>query len=202
MLGIMGGITSELEQKHLDLTSGSAALSTPQSLQAGVAGNNTETQPVAERRSPLSPDASSSLVDGASAGSASDATLLPGWSAEWSDTHEGDILLHFAAMDPPAAIFGPVDMEWKYVRPFVLAHAPQFSPLLNAVCCYADVHKARLDGKQWRRGQLFHRMACSNVQAYLVGDVSDSTLIKVFAAVFLLMLAEVSCSMVISSKSG
>lgn len=200
MLGFMGGITSELEQKHLDLTSGLAAFTsspTPQSLQPGIAANNTEeAQFVGERRSPLSPDASNSLVDGVSIGSASDAATTRGsWSDPGNTSYEEQLLQHFLVIDPPAAIFGPVNMEWKYVRPSVLAHARDFSPLLNAVYCYADVHKAVLEGKRWRWAPTYYRVASSEMQACLLGDVTDSTLVKVMAAVFFLMLSEVGSSL-------
>lgn len=86
MLGFMGGITSELEQKHLDLTSGLAAFAgspTPQSLLAVIVANSAEEAHFdVETRSTLSPDASSSLVDGVSIGSASDAAMTRG---SWSD---------------------------------------------------------------------------------------------------------------------
>ena len=190
MLGFMGGITSELEQKHLDLTSGLSAFTTSlsaQSLSAGMAGSVTD-----DGRTPLSPDGSSSLVDGMSIESTSDAATTRGsWSDPGSTTYEEQLLQHFLAIDPPAAIFGPVSMEWKYVRPSVLAHARDFSPLLNALYCYSDVHKALLEGKRWRWAPTYYRVASSEMQACLLGDVSDSRLVTVFAAVFFLMLSEV-----------
>lgn len=196
MLGFMGGITSELEQKHLDLTSGLAASTgspAPQSLQAGsVANSAEEAQFGAERRSTLSPGALNSLVDGVSIGSASDAATTRGsWSDPGNTTYEEQLLQHFLMIDPPVAIFGPVNMEWKYVRPSVLAHARNFSPLLNAVYCYSDVHKAVLEGNRWRWAPTYYRVASSEMQACLLGDVTDSTLVKVMAAVFFLMLSEV-----------
>lgn len=194
MLGFMGGITSELEQKHLDLTSSLAGFTgSPQSLQAGLAVNSTEgAQFGAEGRSPITSDASNSLVDGVSIGSASDAAPTRGsWSDPGNTSYEEQLLQHFLAAEPPAAIFGPVNMEWKYVRPSVLAHARDFSPLLNAVYCYSDVHKAVLEGKRWRWAPTYYRAASSEMQACLLGDVTDSTLVKVMAAVFFLMLSEV-----------
>ncbi|KAJ5690118.1 hypothetical protein N7462_004510 [Penicillium macrosclerotiorum] len=199
MLGFMGEITSELEQKHLDLTSGLSAFTTSpasQSLPAGMALNIAdEAQFIGERRSPLSPDGRSSLVDGMSIGSASDAaTTRRSWSDPGSTTYEEQLLQHFLDIDPPAAIFGPVEMEWKYVRPSVLAHARDFSPLLNALYCYADVHKGVAEGKRWRWAPTYYRVASSEIQACLLGDVSDSILVKTFAAVFFLMLSELFSS--------
>jgi hypothetical protein len=197
MLGFMGGITSDLEQKHLDLTSGLSAFTaspSARSLSAGMAARvNEDGQLIADRRTPISPDGSSSLVDGMSIGSASDAATTRGsWSDPGTITYEEQLLQHFLAVDPPAAIFGPVSMEWKYVRPSVLAHARDFSPLLNALYSYSDVHKAVLEGKRWRWAPTYYRVASSEMQACLLGDVTDSTLVKVFAAVFFLMLSEVS----------
>lgn len=198
MLGFMGGITSELEQKHLDLTSGLAAFTTsqtPQSLAAGIAGATSEEgQLVGERRSPLSPDGSSSLVDGVSIGSASAsdaATTRGSWSDPGSTTYEEQLIQHFLAIDPPAAIFGPVNMEWRYVRPSILAHARDFGPLLNALYCYSDIHKAMMEGKRWRWAPTYYRVASSEIQACLQADVTDAILVKVFATVFFLMLSEV-----------
>ncbi|KAJ5309812.1 uncharacterized protein N7443_002273 [Penicillium atrosanguineum] len=204
MLGFIGGITSELEQKHLDLTSGLSAITaspSAQSLSADMAASATDDgQIIAERRTPLSPDGTSSLVDGMSIGTASDAATTRGsWSDPGSTTYEEQLLQHFLAIDPPAAIFGPVLMEWKYVRPSVLAHARDFSPLLNALYCYSDVHKALLEGKRWRWAPTYYRVASSEMQACLLGDVTDSTLVKAFAAVFFLMLSELYSSPELSS---
>ena len=196
MLGFIGGITSELEQKHIDLTSGLPAFTTsqsPQSIAAGIAETTTEEgQLVCERRSPQSPDGSSSLVDGVSIGSASDAATTRGsWPDPGNTTYEEQLLQHFLAADPPAALFGPVAMEWKYVRPSVLAHARDFGPLLNSLYCYADIHKALMEGKRWRWAPTYYRVASSEIQACLLGDVTDTTLVKVLATVFFLMLSEV-----------
>ncbi|KAJ5160115.1 uncharacterized protein N7482_007119 [Penicillium canariense] len=199
MLGFMGGITSELERKHLDLTSGLAAFTTGPTLQsssAGIAGNvSEEGQILGERRSPLSPDGSSSLVDGISIGSASDAATTRGsWPDPGGTTYEEQLLHHFLVIDPPAALFGPVTMEWKYVRPSILAHARDFSPLLNALYCYSDVHQAVMEGKRWRWAPTYYRVASSEIQACLLGDVAEPTLVKVFATVFFLMLSELFSS--------
>lgn len=196
ILGFMGGITSELEQKHLDLTSGLAAFTTsqtPQPLAAGITGTTSEeAQLVGERRSPLSSDGSASLVDGVSIGSASDAaTTRSSWPDPGSTTYEEQLLQHFLAIDPPAAIFGPVTMEWKYVRPSILAHAREYGPLLNALYCYSDINKAMMEGKRWRWAPTYYRVASSEIQACLLGDVTDTMLVKVFATVFFLMLSEV-----------
>lgn len=200
MLGFMGGITSELEQKHLDLTSGLAGFTNnpvAQSLSLLTGedtGTGEEGQFPPNRRSPLSPDGSSSIVDGMSIGSASDAATTRGsWSDPGTTSYEEQLLQHFLVSDPPAGVFAPVSMEWKYVRPAVLAYGRDFSPLLNALYCYTDIHKAATsEGKRWRWAQTYYRVASSEIQACLLGDVNEPTLVKVFAAVFFLMLSEVS----------
>jgi len=192
MLGFMGGITSELEQKHLDLTTGLAASFTAspasQSLPAGIMPMD-ETQ--FDRHTPLSPDAPSLLVDGVSIGSSDVATTRGSWSDSGGSSYEDQLLQHFSGVNPPAALFAPVNMEWKYVRPALLSHARGFSPLLNALYCYADVHKAMVEGKRWRWAPTYYRVSGAEIQACLHGEVTESTLVKVFGAVFLLMISEV-----------
>ncbi|KAJ5636059.1 uncharacterized protein N7484_009372 [Penicillium longicatenatum] len=199
MLGFMGGITSELEQKHLDLTSGLAGFASspaPQTLPVGAGGNSGEDGQFGDRPSTLSPDAQSLLADGMSIGSASDAATTRGsWSDPGTTSYEEQLLQHFLASDPPAGLFAPVSMEWKYVRPAVLAYGRDFSPLLNALYCYADIHKAATEGgKRWRWAPTYYRVASSEIQACLLGDVSETTLIKTFATVFFLMLSELFSS--------
>lgn len=188
MLGFMGGITSELEQKHLDLTSGLAVFPTSPMPQSGP----DHTPFATDARSPLSPGATPSMVDGMSIGSASDAATTRGsWSDPGSMSYEEQLLQHFLVIDPPAPVFAPVAMEWKYVRPAVLLHARDFSPLLNALYCYSDIHKAGIEGKRWRWAPTYYRVASSEIQASLLGEVTEPTLIRVFTAVFFLMLSEV-----------
>ncbi|KAJ5697525.1 hypothetical protein N7488_011209 [Penicillium malachiteum] len=200
MLGFMGGITSELEQKHLDLTSGLAGFTgspASQTIAIGTGESHTEDGQIhAERTSPLSPDASSSMVDGMSIGSASDVGTTRGsWSDPGTTSYEEQLLQHFLVADPPAGVFAPVSMEWKYVRPAVLAYGRDFSPLLNALYCYSDIHKTvTTGGKRWRWAPSYYRVASAEIQACLLGDVNESTLVKVFAAVFFLMLSELFSS--------
>ncbi|KAJ5764314.1 hypothetical protein N7533_002995 [Penicillium manginii] len=197
MLGFMGGITSELEQKHLNLTSGLEAFtgSPSQAMTDEFAMNGAgESQFGTEQRSSFSPDGSSPLTDGASIGDVSDAATRRSWSDPGTTSYEDQLLQHFLSIDPPAVIFGPINMEWKYVRPSVLDHSRDFSPLLNAIYCYSDVHKAVTEGKQWRWAPTYFRVASSEIHASLLGDVSEATLLKVFAAVFFLMLSELFSS--------
>lgn len=203
MIGFMGGITSDLEQKHLDLTSELTAFDngpTPQSLQAGVAANSTEEAPLVEEgRSTMSPDASSSLADGMSIGSASDGVINRNGEFD-PGTWEEQLTRHYMTIPPPATIFGPVNMEWKYVQSSLLAQAQDSGPLINALWCYTDVHKARSKGKQFMWAPTYYRLASSKLQGCLLGDLSDSTLVKIFGAVFFLMLSEVGCSISVESE--
>ncbi|KAJ6083581.1 hypothetical protein N7467_007716 [Penicillium canescens] len=195
MLGFMGGITSELEQKHLDLTTGLDATFTASPSQSlpGVLPNM-EGQFV-DRHTPISPDAPSSGLDETSIGSGSDgATPRGSWSDAGGTSYEDQLIQHFLAIGPPAAPFGPLNMEWKYVRPALLAHARSFGPLLNAVYCYTDIHKAMVDGKRWRWAPTYYRVSSSEIQACLLGEVGEYTLVKVYATVFLLMLSELLSS--------
>ena len=205
MLGFMGGITSELEQKHLDLTSGPTGFtnSPSQAIPADLAVNGAEEgQFRNEHQSPFSQDGSSSLTDGASVADMSDAALTRrSWSDPGNTSYEDQLLQHFLTIDPPAVIFGPINMEWKYVRPSVMEHSRDFSALLNALYCYSDVHKAVTEGKQWRWAPTYYRVASSEIHACLLGEVSEITLTKVFAAVFFLMLSEV-CSLSKSPRKG
>ncbi|KAJ5932447.1 hypothetical protein N7516_006936 [Penicillium verrucosum] len=199
MLGFMGGITSELEQKHLDLTTGSlmtftaspASQSLPAALTPGVDEGNFS----ADRRAPLTPDTPSASIDRTSTGSGSEgSTTWRSLSDAGGTSYEDQLLQHFLTIDPPAAFFAPINIEWKYMRPALLAHARDSSPLLNAVYCYADVHKAMMEGKRWRWAPAFYRVSSSEIQACIHGEVTDSTLIKVLGAVFLLMLSEILSS--------
>jgi hypothetical protein len=199
MLGFMGGITSELEQKHLDLTTGLAATFTAspaQSLPGIVPMDETHF----DRRTPLSPDAVSVLLEG-SIGSSDVATTHGSWSDSGGSSYEDQLLQYFVRIGPPAALFAPVSMEWKYVRPALLAHARDFSPLQNALFCYADVHKAMVEGKRWHWAPTYYRVSGAEIQACLRGEVSESTLVKIFGAVFLLMISEV-CWLDLWTRSG
>lgn len=197
MLGFMGGITSELEQKHIDLTSGLTRFtnSPSQTMPADLAVNGAgEGHFGNEHRSPFSADSSSSLVDGASIADISEANTRRSWSDPGNASYEDQLLQHFLTIDPPAVIFGPINMEWKYVRPSVMEHSREFSPLLNALYCYSDVHKAVTEGKKWRWAPTYYRVASSEIHACLLGEVSETNLTKIFAAVFFLMLSEVCSS--------
>ncbi|KAJ5841257.1 hypothetical protein N7534_011087 [Penicillium rubens] len=198
MLGFMGGVTSDLEQKHLDLTTGLSMAFTAspalRSLPATLIPGMDEGYFSADRRIPFTPDTSPSLVDRTSIDSADVPTTRGSLCDAGGTSYEDQLLQHFLTIDPPAALFAPVNIEWKYMRPALLAHARDSSPLLNAVYCYADVHKAMTEGKKWHWAPTFYRLSSSEIQACIHGEVTESTLIKIFAAVFLLMISEILSS--------
>ncbi|KAL1966866.1 hypothetical protein VTN77DRAFT_3831 [Rasamsonia byssochlamydoides] len=106
--------------------------------------------------------------------------------------YEEQLLQHFLLVGAPPVIYAPFDMEWKFVRPAMLALARESHALMNAVCCYADVHKSRMEGRRWTAAPAYYRLASAEVQSSLMEDVGDRALEKVFATVFLLMLAELA----------
>lgn len=106
--------------------------------------------------------------------------------------YEEQLLQHFQLVGAPPVIFAPFDVEWRFVRPAMLALARESTALMNAVCCYADVHKSRLEGRRWTAAPSYYRLASADVQASLMEeDIGGRALEKVFATVFLLMLSEV-----------
>ncbi|RMJ24778.1 C6 finger domain protein [Aspergillus sp. HF37] len=190
MLGFIGEITSELQQKHSDLTNGAsefASLNSSITL-SGVhsfvpsAGPQINVEPAA----PLPGDVVPGHPD-------SDRPAGGAWS-EMRATYEEQLSMHFLGSEPPPTIFGPVGLQWKYVKPAMLALSRDFSPLLNAIYCYSDIHKSMLDGKRWKLASMYYRFASSEIESCILGDVAESTLKRVFTTVFLLMLSELLCS--------
>lgn len=188
MLGFIGEITSELQQKRADLTNGVSDFVSPDS---PITLNSVDG---------FTPSVKSqmSVESGASLPADIPAHLEPDRPAggAWSDmraTHEEQLSMHFLDSEPPPTIFGPVSLEWKYVKPAMVALSRDFRPLLNAICCYSDIHKSRMDGKRLKLAPTYYRLASSEIQSCILGDVTESTLKRVFTTVFLLMLSEV-CS--------
>ncbi|OJJ37342.1 hypothetical protein ASPWEDRAFT_449388 [Aspergillus wentii DTO 134E9] len=201
MLGFIGEITSELQQKHLDLTNGVSDLRNPTPPAVtiahghGPAFNNQRQQALGPERSPLQ--------NGLSAIAGSDHhserfDSEPPVSSPWPEpraTYEEQLVMHFLDIESPPTIFGPVNMEWKYVRPEIVANSRGFDSLLSAIYCYADIHKAMMEGERWKLAPMYHRLASSKIQSCISGDVDDFTLKRVFATVFLLMLSELLTSL-------
>ncbi|KAL5343135.1 fungal-specific transcription factor domain-containing protein [Aspergillus crustosus] len=173
MLGFIGEITSDFQQKHLDLTNGGiiASSSIPE-LDGGIFSD--------ERQM----DWGSGMDD---------YEILPESNSRAStgeDIWEEQLLEHFRESVPPPTIFAPVDMEWKYVRSIMLAQSDGCRALLLAIYCYSDIHKAWIEGTQWRMGPAYQAQASSEIQESLSGEVSESVLKTTFTSVLLLMLAE------------
>jgi hypothetical protein len=107
--------------------------------------------------------------------------------------YEEQLLQYFSHVSAPPIIFAPFDMEWKFVRPAILALARESQMLMNAVFCYADIHKSRLEGKTWTAAPAYYRLASAEVQSSVLmeDNISDRALETVFATTFLLMVSEV-----------
>ena len=193
MLGFIGEITSELGQKQMDLTNGISDFispTTPPSI-ATTSGGGGPGQHTPRTSPSVGHGATTNHIAMEEFAATPETPTSSGISAQ--ATYEEQLLGHFARTKAPPTIFGPVDVEWTYVRPVFLAQSLESSPLLNAIYCYADVHKAMLEGTRWKLAPTYYRLASSEIQERILGDVNEWTLKRVFTAVFLLMLSEV-CS--------
>ncbi|OJJ51027.1 hypothetical protein ASPZODRAFT_107190 [Penicilliopsis zonata CBS 506.65] len=192
MLGFIGEITSELQQKHLDLTNGLSEFTSP----FIVPGNLGSDVRFEEPQSTLSPDVDSSLV-GVIGNPHSEGGDTDQSTASWPETkapYEEQLLSQFVTSEPPPTIFGPVDTEWTFVRQAILALSKEFSPLLNAIYCFCDIRNATREGSKWRWAPSYYRRASTEIQSCIIGEVADSTLKRVFATVLLLMFSELLSS--------
>ncbi|RDW63094.1 uncharacterized protein DSM5745_10205 [Aspergillus mulundensis] len=190
MLGFIGEITSDFQQKHLDLTNGESI----------VPSNRPMAIPVPEvdgsfhdaRQTPWDPGRVD--VNTCNTGIIPDPDSVSPQSTT-EESWEDRLLQHFRLSDAPPTIFAPVDLEWRYVRDAILTESSRSAPgcraLLLAVYCYSDTHMAWVEGTQPKLGPSYHAQASSEIQACLLEeDVSESLLKRVFASVLLLMLAE------------
>ncbi|GAB1206481.1 hypothetical protein APSETT445_005170 [Aspergillus pseudonomiae] len=195
MLSFIGEITSDFEQKHLDLTNGvseftltSDALS-PTTL-GNVGGSNYIVQQptwTVDTSVGTLPSPSDSQSDGVQNIPSGDTTIWP----ETRETYEEQLLSHFAEIDPPPTPFGSISLEWKYVRSVIVSLSADASCLLNALYCYSDIRKSMEEGKRWRVAPVYHRQSSSEIQSCITESMDDSLLKKALTAVFLLMLSEV-----------
>lgn len=206
MLRITGEMTSDLGRKSTDFSTGIATFTASrasQSLPAALIPGLGRAQVSGDQRLSLSPNAPSSTTDRASVGNASDvATTRGSWSDTSGTSYEDQLLQHFQTVDPPVALFAPMNTEWIYARQALVANARDSSPLLNALYCYADAHKATVEGQRWRWAPTYHKVATSEIQACLHDEMGDSSLINVFGAVLLLMISEVRATQSIDSAGG
>lgn len=178
MLGFIGEITSDFQQKHLDLTNGGAIASSSTAI-AEVDGNLFHD----ERQMTWGP------------GGVDNVGILPEQSSprrsSAGEVYEEELLEHFRGSEAPPTIFGPVDLEWKHVRDAMLTQAGDCRSLLLAIYCYSDIHTAWVTGRPWKLGPTYHAQASSEIQTCLLGEVGESSLKKVYKSILLLMLAEV-----------
>ncbi|QMW33241.1 hypothetical protein G4B84_008672 [Aspergillus flavus NRRL3357] len=171
MLGFIGEITSDFEQKHLDLTNGVSAFTlTSEALSpttpGHVGGSNhivqqpTWTVDTSVETLPSPTDSQSEGVQNVLSG---DRTIWP----ETRKTYEEQLLSHFAEIDPPPTTFGSIALEWNY---------------------------AMGEKNRWRAAPVYHRQASSEIQSCVTESMDDSLLKRALTAVFLLMLSEVISS--------
>lgn len=181
MLGFMSEITSELERKHLDLTNGLSEFT------------DATSSKVSEDTADASNTIRSMSWDSSvySKGTQSQSPAPDGMWPETGAAYEEHLLAYFLNSEPPPTIFGPVNLEWKYVREVIVAQSRDFRPLRNSIYCFAEVHKAIKEGNQPHSASTYHQQASLEGQSYIFGQVDEPTLGKVFTTVFLLMLSEV-----------
>ena len=111
--------------------------------------------------------------------------------------YEAGLFAHFETSDPPPTIFGPVDLDWKYVRAQIVRQSRDCRAVLLGIYCYSEVHQTWVEGTAWDRNRKsrYHQLAWSEVQSCLVMKVPEPVLRHVFTTVLMLMLAEVGDSL-------
>lgn len=193
----IGGITLELEQKQQGLSDeplNQSTLSNPLAFPSEVFGSGSEsytssTANVPSLVSDTRRDSSPSPVNTSPCAESINRPIEI-WSLEKSE-YEDHLVQHFQSIDSLPTIFVPMDIEWKFAKPAILALAREFNPLMNAIYCFSEVHKSRKDERAWRWAPSYYTFTSAEIQSHILDDTDDSTLRKVFAAVFLLMLSEV-----------
>ncbi|KKK22939.1 hypothetical protein P175DRAFT_0521320 [Aspergillus ochraceoroseus IBT 24754] len=178
MLSFIGEINSDFQQKHLDLTHDGAMAPSPV-VQANDGLFHDERQMTWGPRE---------LGDGGNIpeSESSPRTATSAGGTVWEER----LLEHFRESQPPPTIFGPVDLEWKYVRDIIAVQSGICRMLLPAIYCYSDIHKAFVEGRRWKLAQTYHHQASTEIQSCLFGEVSEPVLRRAFTGVLLLMLAE------------
>lgn len=113
-------------------------------------------------------------------------------SSTWKSSSEEQLLQHFLSIESPPVLVAPLEAEWKFVRPAVLAMARDFHPLMNAIYCFSATHKSRLEGNSCQWASSYYRAASTGVSQHTTDDIDDENLRRVFATIFFLMMVEVS----------
>ncbi|RAL14595.1 Zn(II)2Cys6 transcription factor [Aspergillus homomorphus CBS 101889] len=189
VLSLIEEITSDFQQKHPNLTTNG---SNNVLGEAGPANVTTET---------ASHDGE--VMNWVSVEDRSAAPISLGAHSDQADTnapdpgqtaYEAQLFTHFLASGPPPTIFGPVDLDWKYVRTQMVRQSRRCRAVLLGIYCYSEVHQAWVEGKSWNRKSKYHQLACSEIQPYLHGVVENSVLKQIFTTVLLLMLSELLSS--------
>lgn len=186
MLGFIGEITSDFQQKHHDLTNGETIVASSAAMQEIDGGHPFDQRQVVW-------DSGEVEIGSPRIGVVPDPTSPQG--AIGIGVWEEQLLQHFRENEAPPTIFAPVDLEWRYVRDTILAESNRSAPgchaILLAVYCYSDMHLAWVDRTQPKMGPTYHAQASSEIQACLLGDPNEVLLKRVLMSVLLLMLAEV-----------
>lgn len=192
MLGLIGAITSELQQKHFDLSNGRSdfmTLAAFPSLNDGSDAGPSQRQAMPNIGGPSSTGDASAV-----SGLHRDAGAEPSVVAIWPESrtaYEEQLLLYFTSIDEPPVIFSSCRMEWKYMKQAMVSLLSESGSLLNAIYCFSDIHKAMADGNRWEAAHMYYQLASSEIQSCVLGDVTTPMLKKIFSAMLLLMLSEV-----------
>ncbi|KAG2416372.1 hypothetical protein HFD88_007587 [Aspergillus terreus] len=203
MLGFIGEITSDFEQKHLDLTNGtsdfppttSGPMTSPISHGVPVGIGLPESQIWTTAGTPSVAEVSLAS-EGPNEGVGADPAATeppPVDSGIWPETrasYEEHLVTQFLESEAPPTIFGPIDLEWPFVRGIIVAQSQDCNALRSSLYCYADLQQARAEGKRWKLAPTYHQHASAEIQTCLLGDVAEPVLKRIFTAVFLLMLSE------------
>ncbi|KAL4891270.1 hypothetical protein BDV59DRAFT_71770 [Aspergillus ambiguus] len=203
MLGFIGEITSDFEQKHLDLTNGMSdfpsvatrSTSSPISHGAPIGVGLPESQIWTTAGTPSVGEVSLPS-EGPSEGvkvNSSAAEQPPVDGGIWPDTrasYEEQLVAQFLESEAPPTIFGPVNLEWHFVREIIVRQSRDSNALRNSLYCYADLQQAMAEGKRWKLAPTYHQHASAEIQTCLLGEVGEPVLKRIFTAVFLLMLSE------------
>ncbi|KAL4901581.1 hypothetical protein BDW74DRAFT_187226 [Aspergillus multicolor] len=188
MLGFIGEITMDFQQKHLDLTNGETLVYSTAPVTFSDVDSNAFPQAQQTPWDPLEPDTSNAVAISQPASVSAQRAGEETWKER--------LLQYFRESEPPPTIFAPVDLDWRYVRDAILDEVTLGSPgcraLLLAVYSYSDTHMAWIGGTHPKLGLDYHEQASSDIQTCLIEEeVSEALLKRVFATVLLLMLAEV-----------